>query len=63
MALYHEPSNKALELAYIGRLVYKAINQTTVLDRVIRQGSNNARSSVFRSALVELYNDAISELT
>jgi CII-binding regulator of phage lambda lysogenization HflD len=63
MALYRKLFNKVLELAYTGRLMYKVINQIAILDQVIQQGSNNTKSTTFRSALIELYNDTISELT
>ena len=62
-ALYYELSNKVLELACVERLVYKAINQTAVLDQVMRQGSDDTKSTAFRSALVELYNNTVGELT
>jgi UDP-galactopyranose mutase len=62
-ALYRELSNKVPELAYTGRLAYKAIDQTAVLNQVIRQGGNNTRNAVFRSALAELYNNTIGKLT
>jgi hypothetical protein len=62
-ALYCELSNKVPELAYIGRLAYKAINQTAVLDWVMWQGSDNTKNAIFRSALTELHNDTIGKLT
>ena len=62
-ALYRELSDKALELAYTGRLVYEAIDRTAILDWVIRQGGNDARSAVFRNALVELCNNTVDKST
>ena len=62
-ALYRELSDKAPELARAGRLAYEAIDWTTVLDRVMRQGSNNTGSATFRNTLAELYNNTIGEST
>ena len=62
-ALYCELSDKALELARVGRLAYEAIDRTAVLDRVMRQGSDDAESTAFRSTLVELRNDTVGEST
>ena len=62
-ALYCKLSDKVLELACTGRLVYKAINQTAVLDRVMRQGGDDTGSTVFRSTLAELRNNTVGKLT
>ena len=45
------------------RLAYKAIDRTAILDRVMRQGSNNTKNTAFRSTLAELRNDTIGEST
>ena len=63
MALYRELFNKVLELTRAGRLAYKAINQIAVLDRVMRQGGDDTKSATFKSALAELYNNTVDELT
>ena len=52
-----------LELASYRKGAYKAINRTSVLDQVIYQGGNNAKSSAFRTALAELRSNFISDLT
>ena len=62
-ALYRELSDKAPELARAGRLAYEAIDRTAVLDRVMRQGGDDAGSTAFRSALAELRNDTVGEST
>jgi hypothetical protein len=62
-ALYYKLSNKVLELACTERLVYKAINQTAVLDQVIQQSGDDTKSATFRNALAELYSDTIGEST
>ena len=62
-ALYCKLSNKALEVACAGRLAYKAIDQTAVLDWVMQQGSDDTESAAFRSAFVELCNDTIDKST
>ena len=62
-ALYRELFDKALELACAGRLAYEVIDQTAVLDRVMRQGGDDAGSAIFRSALAELRNDTIGKST
>ena len=62
-ALYYKLSNKALKLTYAGRLAYKAINRTAILDQVMQQGSNDTKSTIFRNALAELYNNTVGELT
>ena len=62
-ALYHKLFNKVPELACAGKLAYKAINRIAVLDRVMWQGGDNTKSAVFRSTLMELYNDIIGKLT
>ena len=63
MALYCNLPANALELSSYKRSVYKAINRTAILDQVMRQGGDNADSSAFRSALAELRNNTISDLT
>ena len=62
-ALYRELSDKVLELARAGRLVYEAIDRTAILNRVMRQGGNNTRSAAFKSTLTKLCNDTVGELT
>ena len=62
-ALYSNLPTRLLELASYRKGAYKVINRTAVLNQVIRQGGNNAKSSVFRTALMELYNTSISDLT
>ena len=63
MALYYELSNKASELAYAGRLVYKEIDWITVLDQVMHQGGNNTKSATFKSIFVKLCNNTIGKST
>ena len=63
MALYHKLFNKVLELTCTEKLIYKTIDQTAVLDRVMRQSNNNTKNTVFRSALIELYNNTIGKST
>ena len=63
MALYHKLSDKVLELARAERLAYKVIDRIAILDRVIWQSNNNTKNTAFRSALMELYNNTIGELT
>ena len=63
MALYHKLSDKAPELTHAGRLVYKAIDQTAVLNQVMQQGGDNTESATFRNTLTELHNDTINKLT
>ena len=62
-ALYRELFNKVPELARAGRLAYEAINQTAVLDQVMRQGGDDAKNAAFRSTLAELHNDTIGKST
>ena len=63
MALYSNLPARLLELASYRKGAYEAINQTAVLDQVIRQGGDNAESFIFRTALTELYSDSVSDLT
>ena len=63
MALYYKLSNKVPELTYTEKLIYKAINQTAILNRVMQQGSNNTKSTPFRNTLIELYNNTIGKST
>ena len=62
-ALYSNLPARPLELASYGKGAYKAINQTAVLDQVIWQGGDDAKSSVFRTALVELCSDSVNKST
>ena len=63
MALYSNLPTRPSELASYRKGAYKAIDRTAVLDQVIRQGGNDAKSSVFRTALTELRSNSISDLT
>ena len=63
MALYSNLPIRLLELASHRKEAYEVIDQTAVLDQVIRQNGNNAKSFIFRTALIELYSDFISNLT
>jgi len=62
-ALYSNLPARPLELASYGKGAYKAINQTAVLNQVMRQGGDDAKSSAFRTALIELRSDSVSNLT
>src|SRR6266567_7182604 len=62
-ALYSNLPARPLELASHKKGAYKAIDRTAVLNQVIRQGSNNTKSSIFRTALTKLYSDSVSDLT
>ena len=62
-ALYYKLSNKVPELTCTGRLAYKVIDQTAVLDQVMRQGGNDTKSATFRSTLTELYNNTVGKST
>ena len=62
-ALYSNLPARPSELASHRKGAYEAINRTAVLDQVMRQGGDDAESSVFRTALTELYSDSISDLT
>jgi hypothetical protein len=62
-ALYSNLPARPSELASYRKGAYKAIDRTAVLDQVIRQGGNNAKSSTFRTALIELRSDSISDST
>ena len=63
MALYSNLPAKPLELASHGKGAYKAIDRIAVLDQVIWQGSDDAKSSIFRTALAELHSDSVSDST
>ena len=62
-ALYSNLPARPSELASRGKGAYKAINRTAVLNQVMRQGGNNPKSTVFRTDLIELYSDSISNST
>jgi hypothetical protein len=62
-ALYsHVPAHLS-ELGRHGKEAYEAINQTAILDRVIRQGGDDPKSSAFRTTLAELRSDSVSDST
>jgi ATP-dependent DNA helicase PIF1 len=62
-ALYSSLPARLSELARCGKEAYEAINRTAILDRVIRQGGDDPESSAFRTALVELRSDSVSDST
>ena len=62
-ALYSNLPARLLELASYRKGAYKAINQTAVLDQVMRQGGNDAKSSAFRTVFAELRSNSVSNLT
>jgi len=62
-ALYSNLPTRPLELASHRKGAYEAIDQTAVLDQVMRQGGNNPKSTAFRTALTELYSDSVSNST
>ena len=63
VALYSNLPIRLLELVSHRKEAYKVINQTAVLNQVIWQGGDDAKSSIFRTAFTKLYSDSISDLT
>ena len=62
-ALYSNLPARPSELASHGKGAYEAIDRTAVLDQVMRQGGDDAESSIFRTALAELRSDSVSDST
>ena len=62
-ALYSNLPAKPLKLASHKKGAYEAIDQIAVLDQVMRQGNDDVESFAFKTALIELCNDFISDLT
>jgi ATP-dependent DNA helicase PIF1 len=62
-ALYSNLPVRPSELASHRKEAYEVIDRTAVLDQVMRQGGNNAKSSAFRTALAELRSNSISKST
>jgi len=62
-ALYSDLPTHPSELGVLGKGAYQAIDRTAVLDRVMRQGGNDAESAAFRSALTELRSDTVGDST
>ena len=62
-ALYSNLPIRLLKFANYRKGAYKAIDWTAVLDQVMWQGSNNTESFAFKTALMELHNDFISNST
>src|SRR6266571_2870400 len=56
-------SQTTVKLTSHGKGAYEAIDQIAVLDQVMRQGGNNAKSFVFRTALTKLYSDFVNNST
>jgi hypothetical protein len=63
VALYSNLPTRPSELASYGKEAYKAINQTTILNQIMWQGGDDAKSSIFRTALTKLHSNSISDLT
>ena len=62
-ALYSNLPARPSELASHGKGAYEAIDQTAVLNQVMWQGGNDAKSFAFRTAFAELCSDSVSDLT